>query len=258
MIDVNNHEFLGYLEQMPKSLSQLVGNHPLFAAIDPTDIDWALRAVRELHHAPADILYTSGKQADMVFVVLHGGMQIEYPVEGETRGQVATLLVAPALLGECQVLSGQPWSGTGVALTELQALGFGRDSWLELLQRNHEIARRLYLELAGRFLLAIETWRHQPELGPDGLIARYLCAVAAVLERAGVANPNVVELGQLAIACATGLSRETVNRILRNWHRRGLVTVLKNKVEVKRVAKLELIAGEDWQDLIKSYWTISK
>ncbi|MBI5508980.1 MAG: Crp/Fnr family transcriptional regulator [Deltaproteobacteria bacterium] len=225
-------------------LQELLGRHPLFVGLDgAARLDIVDRA-SELHLDVGDVLYQSGSKAEAVFVILSGALQIEYPTGHETRGPVAAIIIAPGFLGECQVLGAVPFSGTGVALTPLLALGIKQRELLGMIERHPTLTRRLYLELSQRFLTAIETWRFQPEINPELSIARYLVgadrALAAVdASRSG----HRLGLRQVDIGRATGLRRETVNRIIGKWTERGLVRSDGAGIELKDLPALAAIVA---------------
>jgi CRP-like cAMP-binding protein len=231
--------------------------HPLFVGLPEAEIDRLLGRVREAHYEPGEVIYGSGQPAHSVSVVISGALQIEYPPEGELRGPVTALIVAPAVVGECQVLSERVWSGTGVALTEVSVLGFDRAGWLALLETSPELGRRLYLELAGRFLLAIETWRGQPSLTPPALLARYAAGVAIAYRRVGLDAP-ALPTNQKDLARATGLTRETINRALRAFEDEGLVRVTRARLEILNEAELVARAGPSFEHFVKTYWALGE
>lgn len=228
--------------------------HPLFSGLGESAVARILSHAREVHLRRGDVVYQSGKQATEVSVLLRGALQIEYPSANEKRGPVSTLLVAPAIFGECQLMFEQPWSGTGVALCDVVLMSFTRSSWLSLVATETTLAARLYGELAGRFLLAIESWRHQPSLDPEGLVARYCCGVSLAFERAGDPEPLELTLTQGEIARATSLTRETVNRVLRDWSARGDIASGKGRLTLRRRARLLRPVKDTIEHFIKSFW----
>ncbi|MEO1174618.1 MAG: Crp/Fnr family transcriptional regulator, partial [Myxococcota bacterium] len=167
-----------------------------------------------------EFLYESGAPASRVFAVLEGTLQIEYPNPGEVRGRAVAILPAPSMLGECQVLHRQSWTGTGVALAPLTALAIAREVLEALVLQEPRFALALYRELSGRFLHAIESWRASPSHGPEQTLARYLVAYCEIAEL-----ERDIPLRQVTLGQATGLRRETVNRVLKRWEREGWVEV---------------------------------
>lgn len=224
-------------------LATALGHHPLFSALGEAERHALVRSAEEIHLAQGDVLYTSGTPAEQVFIVVRGALQVEFPLAGETRGRVMTLLLAPAFLGECQVVNRQPWSGTGVAVTDLVALGVVRAAFLELLGAHAELTRRLYLELTRRYLMTLETIRHQPMCQPAQAIARYLVALrnaqrAVQAEAAG----ELLAVRQAEVGRAAGLRRETVNRVLSGWIDEGRIHASKAGIDVRDPGFIEALA----------------
>jgi CRP/FNR family transcriptional regulator, cyclic AMP receptor protein len=198
----------------------LLSSHPLFVGVDPAKLDELLKKSALVHLDADEILYSSGSAADRVFIGISGGIQIEYPEAGEVRGYVAAMLRAPFFLGECQVLHARPWSGTAVALVPVTAVGLQRDALEQLILGEPQVALRLYRELAGRFLRAIDAWKHQPTRTPAQSLSRYLVGYLELLGSSDELRIRQVDLGR-----ATGLRRETVNRVLKGWAGDGLLEV---------------------------------
>lgn len=227
---------------MSTKLVELLARHPLFAPLVPTAHAQIVADCSEIHLGDMEILYGSGDRADRVFVLLSGAMQIEYPLEGTQRGKVTALLLAPAFLGECQVLNEKNWSGTGVAVTDLIALGIRKKRFIELMGEYPLLTLNLYFELAGRFLNAIESWRHEPAHGPELQVARYLLARRDVLRHLNFADQELIVIRQVDLARATGIRAETVNRILSKWNKGGLTKKEGEGVRLADVAALSRIA----------------
>lgn len=216
-------------------IQALLAAHPLFAGVPGPDLEAVLRRADVLHLSPGEILYTAGESARGVSVVLSGAIQIEYPAVGEVRGYVAAMLEAPAFVGECQVLHERTWSGTGVALLPVVAVGLDRQTLEALIREQPRFALAAYREITERFLNAIDTWRHQVRLSPSETLARYLLSVATLRERAGVSPEALLEIRQVDLGLATGLRRETINRVLKAWERQSAL-----EIHAKGLAKLDL------------------
>jgi CRP-like cAMP-binding protein len=225
-------------------LVQALRRHPLFGALDGDGCGQILDASSEVHLDVGDSLYESGVTADRVFVLLSGALQVEFPVRGKKRGRVVTIFVAPAFFGECQTINRHPWSGTGVALTQLTTLCIRRRQFLELLDAQALLTHRLYLELTRRYLLTLETLRNQVALEPATAVARYLVGVHDALHKVEPRRGAQLPLRQIDIALATQLSRETVNRVMSRWIRAGWVRVDKASVTLNDAAALTNLIAE--------------
>lgn len=226
----------------PGQLAELLEAHPLFRGRG-VDCLRLIERCRVVFLDPDELLYCAGTRAECVFVVLTGALQIEYPTGADvTRGYVVTILVAPAFLGESQALHQLNWSGTGVAITPLTAVCVGREDLERTMLEAPAFAVCLYRELAQRFLLAIETRKADLQLSPAQSIARYLHGVTGARLWAGLRG-DPLEIRQVDIARATGLRRETVNRVLRDWTMAGDVRVTRTGLAGLTVERLVELAN---------------
>jgi CRP-like cAMP-binding protein len=224
------------------NVRELLARHPLFAPLAVEAREAVLAEVSEIHLGDMELLYGSGDRADRVFVLLAGALQIEYPLDGSQRGKVTAMLLAPGFLGECQVLCERAWSGTGVAVTDLIALGIRKPRFVELISAQPLLTLGLYFELAGRFLNAIESWRHEPAHGPELSVARYLLARRDVLAHLSRRDVELIVVRQVDLARATGIRPETVNRVLAKWAKGGVTKKEGDGVRLLDVGALQQIA----------------
>jgi CRP/FNR family cyclic AMP-dependent transcriptional regulator len=235
------------------ALATALGRHPIFCDLDDDALKHIVETAAEIHVERGETLYTSGETATQVFVILSGAIQVEYPRSGETRGPVAAILAAPSFLGEAQVIAGKPWSGTGVAITRVLALGLSKKNFVALISRYLALTRRLYLELSHRFLGAIETWRYEPSLKPAESCARYLTCLLQVFEDVEDDHDGrTIPIRQVELAQAVGVRPETVNRLLKAWQKAGLVELSNHGLAVvDREGVAALVVGPTDAPLIR-------
>jgi CRP-like cAMP-binding protein len=214
---------------------ELVRSHPLFGPLPRESLEKLIRTSRVEHLDAGEILYRAGEPADRAHAILQGALQIEYPTPGEVRGMVKVMLPAPGFLGEAHVLHSSMWSGTGVAMSSLISLALTRGTLEGLVLEHPSLALVLYRELAARFLRSLENWKAERVLEPSQLLARYLWSFAEVTcasEEGKQGDAVRVPLSQAELGRATGLSRETINRLLRGWAERGVVALEKACVSI--------------------------
>lgn len=186
--------------------------HPVFACLPKDAIAELVRAAELAYVAADESLYVSGEPARYVYAILEGALQIEYPKPGEARGVVVAMLKAPSVLGECQALHGRPWSGTGVALVPTMAIGIDTRLLERTVTQHPALGMSLYREVTLRFLMAIDTWKAEPVTAVDKQLARYLVSCLEATD-----TDKTLRVSQAALGRATGLRRETINRVLKRW-----------------------------------------
>jgi CRP-like cAMP-binding protein len=216
---------------MRQRLLALVRAHPILAELDD---HWLLAHGSMLALRQGAVLYASGKKANAVYFLLRGALQIEYPERRAVRGRVVAIVLAPGLLGECQTLYRQPWTGTGVALTDLDVFVMDRAALLRLLVEAPRVGALLYCELAWQYMGAISRRRLEPERDPASLVVGYLADLHRVLAVTEPSFSGWIPALQRDLGRACGLRRETVLRILDEWRRHGLVETRRGQVRLKR------------------------
>jgi CRP-like cAMP-binding protein len=227
-----------------RTLLEELAVHPLFGGLDRA-LHRDLIAASAVHYLdPGELLYVAGELAEHVFAVLEGALQIEYPKRGRTRGYAAAVLSAPCLLGECQALHQLAWSGTGVVIAPMSALVIPARALERLILAHPAFGLVLYQELARRFLSAIETWKRQLEATPDETLARYLSGYIQALRGAGVGIGDSLRIRQADLGRATGLRRETINRLLKAWSKEGLLRVEARGLSAIDLDRIQAILSE--------------
>jgi CRP-like cAMP-binding protein len=221
------------------TVKALLSVHPVLCELDEGR-RFQLAAHQRVHFLDeGDCLYRSGEKAQSLFFLLRGALQIEYPAPGATRGFVAALLPAPAVLGEAQLLRGAKWTGTGIAVFPSIALALDREMLEGLAHTQPRFTFALYQELAHRFYGAIEQWRRHHHSDPRELLARYLLSFSSLQTMSGIRrNDGVMRIHQASLARATGIRRETVSRWLGKWEKQGYVRLRRGIIEVVDVGGL--------------------
>jgi CRP-like cAMP-binding protein len=191
-----------------------------------------------------EAIYTSGRPAEHLILLLEGAMQIEYPRPPDERGRVVAMVRAPFMIGEAHVFHGRPWSGTGVALDAATVSNVERRTIESLIQSAPAFALAFVEELSYRFLQTLESRRREAVESSEGALAKYVLAWVELTGR------DLVALQQIEIGRATGLSRETVNRIFKRWAEDGHVVNGRNGVTIRSIAGLEALLDPEQAPLL--------
>jgi CRP/FNR family transcriptional regulator, cyclic AMP receptor protein len=233
-------------------LSRLLGENPLFSCMTADAHSQLIKQAAFYFLDPWENLFVVGDPGDRVFGILAGALQIEYPKPGKKRGRAVAFVKQHSLIGEAQVLQDRPYGVTGVAVTPLVAIGLTKKQLEGLFLAHPRFGWVVYHQVTQRSLSMTTNWQESLTRTPTEDLARYLLARLRIQgddlkSRADLAVTQA-ELGQ-----ATGMRRETVNRVLRGWsERRGLLVVEPSRLIRIQVKKLkELIAHLGAADMIE-------
>ena len=196
------------------------------APLRPADVTALASMLAVRRSAPGSVLF-SGGQATGVWIVRDG--RIELSVGSGRRRAVVQLLRPGDVDGDIQLLLEMPLPYTGRALSEVTCLFLARDGFEQLLASHPAIARRWLSSVAQR--LAASQARILALLGGS------LTAQAAGL----LAEESVdgrVELPQRTLAAMLGVARPSLNKVLKDLERDGLIRIGYSTIEVPDRARL--------------------
>jgi CRP/FNR family transcriptional regulator, cyclic AMP receptor protein len=179
------------------------------------------------------VLMTEGENSAGVLLIERGQVKVTV----SSRSGYTTLLAIRGpgeLIGELSALDGQRRSGTVTALSEVHATVIPAPSFRSLLEGHGELALAVLKLFVGRLR---ESDRRRAEFGGHDSRTRVVYVLVEMAERYGAAvsesgPAKVVTVTQQELANASGTSRESVVRSLRELHRDGLVETRRGKVIV--------------------------
>jgi len=176
---------------------------------------------------PGAVLFHSGEQPPGVWIIRNG--RVELSVGSGRRRAVVQLLRPGDVDGDIQLLLEMPLPYTARALSETTCLFLSREDFEQLLATRPGIARRWLSSVAQR--LAASQGRILALLGGS------LAAQAARL-LAEEAVDGRVELPQRTLAAMLGVARPSLNKVLKDLERDGLIRISYSTIEVPDRARL--------------------
>jgi len=212
----------------------------LFEGIPGEDVRAVLALARRSTYRRGEVVFHHRDPADVVHLVTKGRFDIRITT---THGDVVALAIrGPGeTFGELAVVTGTERSATVSALEVGETLVL-RGSELRRLARDHaSVGEVLVRMLAEHVALLSERLVESYTVDAETRVARRVLELGQVY---GGALPVTIPLIQEEIAALAGASRATVNRVLRDAERRGLVrlsrgrTVLLDESGLARLARL--------------------
>src|SRR5690242_9868008 len=211
-----------------------------FRLLEPLPVETRrelLARARRRRFAAGEVIFHEGDPGDAMHLLAKGHVAIRVTTP---LGDTATLRVLRAgdHFGELSVVAPAPRNATIVALDAIETLAVHRDD-VEQLRREHpavdrflvdtlvQEVRRLSVLLAEALYLPVEkrTWRR-------------LLALTAIYARDG--DPTtLIPLTQEDVAGIVGTTRPTINRLLRDAERDGLLRMSRGRIDVIDRAALE-------------------
>ncbi|MBT8492440.1 MAG: cyclic nucleotide-binding domain-containing protein, partial [Deltaproteobacteria bacterium] len=147
--DANSRiESLTTLEKMA-----LLGRVPLFAKLEPADLEQASLLAEERSFGAGQALCTEGETGDEVFVLIDG--QVEVYTGSEASKRVLGKPGAGACIGEMSVVDSSPRSATVIAIAATRTLVLPADEFRHLITSRPAVGQAVIDVLVGRLRRAI-------------------------------------------------------------------------------------------------------
>jgi CRP/FNR family cyclic AMP-dependent transcriptional regulator len=205
-------------------LHLLRGSH-LFAGMPADALQTLALGMKQRQACPTEAIFLRADEASALFAILVGQVQI---VIGSTDGRehVLRILGPGEMFGEIGVLDGRPRSADAIAITRCRLLLLERRNLLELVMSQPAVAIGLIGILCER--LRDTTTR------VEGLIFHTLSErLASALLSLGKGKAfALVNVTQTELGHMTGVTRESVNKKLREWQAAGLVALQAGRVRI--------------------------
>ena len=197
------------------------------APLRPEDVTALASTLAVRTFRPGAALFHSGEQPPGVWIIRDG--RVELSVGSGRRRAVVQLLRPGDVDGDIQLLLEMPLPYTARALSETTCLFLSREDFEQLLATRPGIARRWLSSVAQR--LAASQGRILALLGGP------LAAQAARLLAEEAADGRV-ELPQRTLAAMLGVARPSLNKVLKDLERDGLIRIGYSTIEVPDRARL--------------------
>jgi CRP-like cAMP-binding protein len=215
---------------------------PLFADLADAEVDRVRAAMRRRRYAKGRLIHAAGAMGGDFYIIESGRVTIQLPSE---RGEALTLrLLGPGdFFGEISLLDDAPWYGDATAFDACQLLLLAKRDFLTLLDTHPSVSRRLLTIICGRLRQSASFARDLAFLDIPTRLAR---ALVTLVESEGWGwtgdrrpdDARVVEITQSALATHVGATRESINKWLGYYERRGYLSRRRDSIVVLRLDEL--------------------
>ena len=191
----------------------------IFAGLPEEDVRAMLSLARRSTYRRGEVVFHRHDPADAMHLVTKGRFDVR--IATPLGDEVALAIWGPGdIFGELAVLTDRARTATVTALEPAETLVVRGSELRRLAQRHPSLDEVLVRVLAERVAVLSERLVEAYTVDAETRVARRVLELARVY---GGEAPVVIPLIQDELAALAGTSRATVNRVLREAERRGLV-----------------------------------
>jgi CRP/FNR family cyclic AMP-dependent transcriptional regulator len=212
---------------------------PLFAELRREELAPLAARLRRRRYAKGAVVFLEGDPGTNLCIVETGVVKILL-TSAEGKEIVLGLFGAGDFFGELALLDGEPRSADAIAAESSQLLLLERADFLRYLEANPRAVIWLLTVLGQRLRRDAELMQEAVFLDVPARLARVLLRLAGAPDQLGDV-PLVIpaRLSQAELASMVGTTRESINRWLRAYERRGLIRQREGRIRLLRPAELQ-------------------
>ena len=215
-----SHAFV--LESGPVQ-TRLFRKYALFAELDDRELASIAAVAKSRRYAKDDVVFHADESGDVFCLIKEGQVKITM-ISPEGKEIILSMLGPGDFFGEMSLLDNEPRSATVVATEPLELMTIWRSDFLQILQENFGITRKVLAELSRRLRSASNRIESLATMDVYGRLARFFLDLAAEsgkpLDSGYVA---VTRPTHQSIANMIGTSRETVSRLIHDLMKQNLL-----------------------------------
>jgi CRP/FNR family transcriptional regulator, cyclic AMP receptor protein len=179
--------------------------------------------------ASGTTMFVKGAPGSALFAVVSGTVKIAVAsIDG--REATFNLLHAGDIFGEIAVLDGQPRTANAIAVTDCELMVIHHGDFLRFVRDEPEVAMKLIELLCARLRVAGIRMEEAVFLNLPARLARLLLRLLE--ENAVAADKSNLSITQQEISGLLGTTRESVNKYLQIWARRGVIALKRGTILV--------------------------
>ena len=195
----------------------LLAAHPFFSGFTRPVLDRLVAHAVTRRVKKGTMLFRKGDPGSSLYAVCAGSVRISVPSE---QGQDAIFNLIPPgeLLGEIALLDGGARTADAMVIEDSELMVIERRDFIPLVREYPDVAMKLIEVVCSRLRRTSEQVEDIVFLGLPERLAKALLRLHA----SSAANPeNTIRITQRDLSQMVGASRESANKLLRDWQRRG-------------------------------------
>jgi CRP-like cAMP-binding protein len=220
---------------------RLLAECSLFRGLSPDERSVLVGRAHLRRFDAGDTIFLMDTPGDSMMAILEGNVRISVP-SPEGKEIVLAILHPGEVFGEIALLDGKGRTADARAMTRSHVAVLDRRDVLAFFERQPNAWPKLVEVLCDRLRRTDQHLAEMALLEIPLRLAKTLLRLLAEGERAG---PKLA-LSQRELGNIVGASRESVNKCLNEWQRRGIVTIEDNFIAIANRKVLEQMADPDW------------
>jgi CRP-like cAMP-binding protein len=203
----------------------LFEQHPMFGQLEPEELDRLVTYMRVASFRRRTVLFRKGDPGTNMMVVLRG--RVKVCTHSEDGKELVLNLFSPGdVFGEIALLDGADRTADAVTLDDCDLLVLERRDFLPFLRSHPDACLKLMAVLCQKLRQTSELLEEALFLEGPSRLAKRLVHLAEAFGTPVADGVRInLQLSQQALGNMVGMSRESMNKHLRQWREEDLIRI---------------------------------
>jgi CRP/FNR family transcriptional regulator, cyclic AMP receptor protein len=220
----------------------LLRSHPLFRDLPSAVIEHLGSYMKTRRVARGTAIFAKGDPGTGLMGVLAGSVKVSV-ASAEGKDIVLNVFREGEVFGEIALLDGRPRTADATAMSDCELIVIERRDFVPFLSGHPDVMLKFIEILCSRLRHTSEQVQDITFLNLPTRLAKTLLQLTGAGEE-GSAAKRKAAITQREISQMIGMSRESTNKQLRAWEKRGWIKLERGGVAVLAPDKLAVIAAE--------------
>lgn len=226
------------------SLTNELQQCPLFAKLNPTDLDKLAGACRPIKRQAEELIFREGDPVEGFYIVIEGMARV-YKLSPDGRERILHMVRPPHSFAEAALFGQQGYPAFASAMVDSRLILVSREAFLRMLRERPDAAIHMFQSMSTWMHRLLDQLENETFLSARAKLASYILRELHRRPEPGVAAS--IQLGQAkkAIASQLGMAPETFSRGQADLEAAGLIRVDGRRIEILDLTGLEgVVLGE--------------
>jgi CRP/FNR family transcriptional regulator, cyclic AMP receptor protein len=220
--------------------ASLLRNHPLFCELTPPILERISAYIKRRSLPKGSTIFEKGDDGVGLIGVVSGSVKISV-TSADGRDIVLNIIRPGEVFGEIALLDGRARTANATAMSDCELIVIERREFIPFLRSEPDVTLKLMEILCSRLRKTSEQVQDVTFLNLSARLAKTLLRLTA---NAGPSMPTrKLAITQREISQIVGRSRESTNKRLRAWAKRGWIRLERGSVTVLKADKLVELAA---------------
>lgn len=220
--------------------ASLLRNHPLFCELTPPILERISAYIKRRSLPKGSTIFEKGDDGVGLIGVVSGSVKISV-TSADGRDIVLNIIRPGEVFGEIALLDGRARTANATAMSDCELIVIERREFIPFLRSEPDVTLKLMEILCSRLRKTSEQVQDVTFLNLSARLAKTLLRLTA---NAGPSMPTQkLAITQREISQIVGRSRESTNKRLRAWAKRGWIRLERGSVTVLKADKLVELAA---------------